>query len=159
MPQYRRPWHGKPSEPLPRPQPAPVPVKAMLLSVGEPVRDLKRLVELIGQREVERQLDVHRTTVIRWLAGSARIPGAQCIAIRGLLGDLPGTNRRWTGWRFHDGRLLSPGGDAFDPGQVLAINVRNQQNQELQAEVLRLRTRVAVLEALTSESANDAQVA
>lgn len=53
-----------------------------------PIRDLRRLIELIGQRRVELALDVHRTTVARWLAGTVRLPGAQLLAVRGLLGVL-----------------------------------------------------------------------
>lgn len=111
-----------------------------------PARDLKRLVELVGQRRVERELNVHRTTVRRWLEGSVRIPGAQHLGIRYLLGDLPGTAGQWKGWRFHDGLLLSPAGDAFAPGQVLSLVLLRQQLTAQQAELAELKVRLAIAE-------------
>lgn len=122
-----------------------------------PVHRLRQLIELIGQRRVERELNVHRTTVLRWLDGKVKIPGAQHLAIRGLLGDLPGTDGQWSGWRFHDGALLSPGGDAFSAGQVLSLVLLRQQLTAQRRELDALRLRVKVLETLTQESANEAR--
>lgn len=127
----------------PRETPKPEPV----LQVNrQPRHDLKRLIELVGQRRVERELNVHRTTVRRWLDGSVRIPGAQHLGLRYLLGDLPGTAGKWTGWRFHDGLLLSPAGDAFSAGQVLSLVLLRQQLAAQQAELERLKVRLAISE-------------
>lgn len=63
---------------------------------ARPARDLQTLIEKLGR--VERELNVHRTTVKRWLAGQVKIPGAKHQVIRMLLGDLPGTCGKWTGW-------------------------------------------------------------
>ncbi len=118
-----------------------------LLEVNQrPQRDLRHLIELIGQRRVERELNVHRTTVQRWLSGQTQIPGAQTLAVRGLLGDLPGTAGRWTGWRFHDGRLLSPAGEAFTAGEVLSLILLRQQLTAQRHELERLKARLAVAE-------------
>lgn len=118
-----------------------------MLEINErPRRDLRRLIDLIGQRAVERELNVHRTTVQRWLAGSVRIPGGQQLAVRSLLGDAPGTAGHWTGWRFHDGELLAPGGDRFTPGEVLSLRLQMQRAAQLDHEVRALRARVKVLE-------------
>lgn len=81
---------------------------------ARPARDLQTLIEKLGRTRVERELNVHRTTVKRWLDGTVKIPGHQHQVIRMLLGDLPGTAGKWTGWRFQDGELLSPAGDRFD---------------------------------------------
>lgn len=136
---------------------------AQMLEINEkPRRDLRRLIDLIGQRAVERELDVHRTTVARWLAGAVRIPGAQWLAIRGLLGDAPGTAGAWTGWRFHDGELLAPGGDRFQPGHVLSLRLHMQRAAELDREVRKLRARVKDLEKTVdriSPAANESQTA
>ena len=113
---------------------------AMLEINRIPQRDLDHLLEAIGQHAVERELNVHRTTVQRWQRGLIRIPGAKHQAIRMLLGDLPGTAGEWFGWRFWKGELWSPGGDRFSAGDVLAIGLQRQQIAALQAELKALRT-------------------
>lgn len=111
-----------------------------------PIHDLRHLIELIGQRRVERELNVHRTTVVRWLQGSVRLPGAQVLAVRALLGDLPGTGGKWSGWRFQDGRLLSPAGEAFTAGDILSLILLRQQLTAQRQELDALRVRLAVAE-------------
>lgn len=64
---------------------------------ARPARDLQTLIEKLGRVRVERELNVHRTTVKRWLDGTVKIPGAKHQVIRMLLGDLPGTCGKWTG--------------------------------------------------------------
>jgi hypothetical protein len=111
-----------------------------------PDRHLRQLIELVGQRRVERELNVHRTTIKRWLAGTVQIPGAQHLAIRGLLGDLPGTCGKWNGWRFHDGELIAPGGEHFRSGDVLSLVLLRQQLSAQQRELERLKIRMAIAE-------------
>ncbi len=118
-----------------------------MLEINErPRRDLRRLIELIGQRRVERELNVHRTTVRRWLSGQVAVPGAQHLAMRALLGDLAGTAGKWHGWRFHDGRLLSPANEAFTAGEVLSLILLRQQLTAQRHELERLKIRLAVTE-------------
>lgn len=134
-----------------------------MLEINEkPRRDLRRLIDLIGQRAVERELNVHRTTVGRWLKGAVRIPGADHLAIRALLGDAPGTAGHWTGWRFYDGELLAPGGDRFTAGQVLSLRLQMQRAAQLEHEVRALRQKVKILETaldLYQPAANERQTA
>ena len=104
-----------------------------------PQRDLDHLLQTIGQIAVERELNVHRTTVQRWQRGLARIPGAKHQAIRMLLGDLPGTEGEWSGWRFWKGKLWSPGGDQYAAGDVLSLIFLRQQVRALEDEVKKLR--------------------
>lgn len=111
-----------------------------------PGRHLRQLLELIGERRVLRELNVHRTTVRRWLKGEVQIPGHQHQVIRMLLGDLPGTAGKWTGWRFHDGLLLSPGGDTYRPGDVLALVLLRQQLTAQRRELDALKIRLAIAE-------------
>lgn len=47
-----------------------------------PQKHLRLLLDAEGPRRVERLLNVHRTTVRRWLDGTVQIPGAQHLAIR-----------------------------------------------------------------------------
>ncbi|MGI9152731.1 MAG: DUF3653 domain-containing protein [Rubrivivax sp.] len=118
----------------------------MLEINARPARDLRALIEAIGQRRVERELNVHRTTVRRWVKGEIHIPGHQHQVIKMLLGDLPGTGGHWTGWRFHDGLLLSPGGDAYRPGDVLSLILLRQQLSAQARELERLKVRLAIAE-------------
>lgn len=111
-----------------------------------PQKHLRLLLDAEGQRRVERLLNVHRTTVRRWLDGTVQIPGAQHLAIRYLLGDLPGTDGQWVGWRFAQGELISPGGDRYTPGNVLATRLQQQRAQFLDQELREMRLRIKVLE-------------
>jgi hypothetical protein len=168
MAQPKALWNGHqpPETPLPPRAPVlatsqPTPPARPVLEVNRiPQRDLKRLIELIGQRGVERALNVHRTTVLRWVSGRISIPGAQVLAVRALLGDLPGTAGKWTGWRFHDGMLYAPGGDRYTPGEVLALRLQQQRVREFDRENRELKARIRVLEAtldLVSPAANQEQ--
>jgi hypothetical protein len=111
-----------------------------------PGRHLRALIELIGERRVLRELNVHRTTIRRWLKGEVQIPGRQHLAIRLLLGDLPGTCGKWTGWRFHDGVFVSPGGDTYRPGDVLSLVILRQQLTAQRRELEALKIRLAIAE-------------
>lgn len=127
---------------------------------ARPARDLRTLIETIGRVRVERELNVHRTTVARWLDGSVKIPGHQHQVIRMLLGDLPGTAGKWTGWRFHDGELIAPGGDHFRPGDVLSLIILRQQLTAQRREIEALRIKLAIAEQAVERfapAANDSQ--
>jgi Phage protein len=134
-----------------------------VLEINErPRRDLRLLIDAIGQRAVLRHLNVHRTTVGRWLSGATHIPGAQALAVRALLGDLPGTCGAWTGWRFHDGELIAPGGDRYTPGDVLGIRLQQQRVSALDHELRALRLKVKTLEKtidLYGPAANESRTA
>lgn len=120
-----------------------------------PARHLAQLVEAVGERAVCRELNVHPKTLYRWRTGRSRIPGRQHLAIRALLGDLPGTAGQWSGWRFHAGKLLSPGGDTYGPGDVLALVLLRQQLSAQRREIDLLRARVALLESGYPAAANE----
>jgi hypothetical protein len=111
-----------------------------------PGRHLRQLIERIGERRVLFELNVHRTTLRRWLSGRVQIPGHQHQVIRLLLGDLPGTCGKWTDWRFHDGELLSPGGDRYRPGDVLSLIILRQQLTAQRRELEALKVRLAISE-------------
>lgn len=111
-----------------------------------PGRHLRQLVELIGERAVARELNIHPKTLYRWLTGRTPIPGRQHLAIKLLLGDLPGTEGRWSGWRFVRGELVSPGGDRFAPGHVLSLVLLRQQLSAQGRELEALRQRLQIAE-------------
>lgn len=142
--------------------PPPAPRQEPKLKVNaRPGHDLRQLIEKLGRQCVERELNVHRTTVTRWLEGKVKIPGHQHQVIRMLLGDLPGTGGKWSGWRFHDGELIAPGGDAFSAGAVLSLVLLRQQLTAQQREITTLKVQLAMSEQALARSnagaANEAQ--
>lgn len=104
-----------------------------------PVRHLSQLIDSLGFHRVSRELNVHRTTIQRWQRSEVKIPGHQHQVIKMLLGDLPGTCGQWTGWRFRDGKLVSPEGTEFSQGEVRAIPLRLQLINQLDRELTRLK--------------------
>ena len=111
-----------------------------------PLKDLNTLIEKVGELGVCRQLNVHEKTLYRWRTERSAIPGRQHLAIKALLGDLPGTAGAWSGWRFWEGKLCSPAGDAFSAGQVLALGLLRQQLAAQQREIHDLKVKLAIAE-------------
>lgn len=182
MPKYTRPW--KRSEPVQPPGLRPpndgcvdwrttVPAAEVLkmpprvasvqpvLEVNRiPLKDLNTLVEKVGELGVCRQLNVHEKTLYRWRTGRSAIPGRQHLAVKALLGDLPGTAGAWSGWRFWEGKLCSPAGDTFSAGQVLSLGLLRQQLSAQQQEIHDLKVRLAIAENALERfepAANDAR--
>lgn len=123
--------------------------------------EIAHAIELLGERPLLRALDVHEKTLYRWRTGRCKIPGHQRQAIRALLGDLPGTDGQWTGWKFVRGELISPGGDRFTPGLVLSLVLLRQQLSAQERELKRLRERLQIAEKALQHytgAANEARV-
>ena len=118
----------------------------MLEINARPGRDLRALLERLGESRLLRELDIHRTTLRRWLKAEVKIPGHQHQVIRLLLGDLPGTDGQWTGWGFVRGELVSPGGDSYRAGDVLSLIILRQQLTAQRREVEALKIRLAIAE-------------
>lgn len=77
-----------------------------------------------------------------------------------LLGDLPGTDGKWTGWRFLRGELVAPGGDGFKSGDVLSLIILRQQLTAQRREIEGLKIRLAIAEQAVktlSPAANDSR--
>lgn len=128
---------------------------------AQPLRELAQVIELVGERPPLRALDIHEKTLYRWRTGRCKIPGHQRQAIRMLLGDLPGTDGKWSGWRFVRGELISPAGDRFAPGHVLSLVLLRQQLTAQRQELEALRVRLAIAEqavATLAPTANDARL-
>ncbi len=107
-----------------------------------PGRDLREAIVQHGESRVLRELNIHPKTLYRWLTGRCAIPGRQHLAIRALLGDLPGTDGKWSGWMFRQGRLWSPEGRGFTPGDLQASLFDAQRLRVLEREVRELRSRL-----------------
>jgi len=116
----------------------------MLETLARPLRDLEELIAAIGARQVCRELNIHDKTLYRWRTRRSTMPGRQHITVKMLLGDLPGTAGQWTGWKFVAGKLVSPTGDQFQPGEILAIGLNHQRIAALEQEVIALRVKLEV---------------
>ena len=118
----------------------------MLEINARPGRDLRAALERIGESRLCFELNIHPKTLYRWKTGRTPIPGRQHLAIKLLLGDLPGTEGRWTGWGFVRGELVSPGGDRYEPGEILSLVLLRQQLTAQRREIEQLRIKLAIAE-------------
>lgn len=124
-------------------------------------REVAELIGLFGAARTERLLDVHYTTVRRWERGEVTPPKAVLIALRGAVhGTLPGMDSvksPWKGWAFAaDGLLYSPEGRGFTPGNLRAIEYKDDLIKDLQRTAYTLREEVKRMLQWNNSGANDA---
>lgn len=108
-------------------------------------REVAELIADYGITPAEVLLNVHRTTVQRWLDGVVPPPEAVLVALRAALGRLPGMRgRQWSGWAFGaDGRLYSPAGYAYSAGDLLAQPYERAQVKALRERLAEVEARLA----------------
>jgi hypothetical protein len=110
--------------------------------------ELEELIDLIGgPGYVERALNVHRTTLLRWRSGATKPSQATMDVLRALAGRrLPGAGKEWEGWSFCKGKLIPPDFVwEFTVGDIRASYWDRQRIKNLQAEVTRLQDMVQEL--------------
>lgn len=105
--------------------------------------DPKRVAEL---------LEVTDRTVRRWAADPAGMPAPVKLALRLLDGEIPCIHSVWAGWEIDrkSGALLTPTGEAYWPGDILAIRLERQRLAALRRELENLRASAAADPALCS---------
>jgi len=104
--------------------------------------ELEELIDAIGGPGfVERALNVHRTTLMRWRTGKTLPSQATMDVLRALAGhQLPGAGKDWKGWSFRRGKLIPPDfAWEFGPDEVRASYWDKQTIKSLQAELAHLR--------------------
>lgn len=103
--------------------------------------DLAQLVDVIGVRRVLEVLEIHRSTLARWLAGYCVVPrSAWLLLVVMAEGRLPGMSEDWRDWRFVDDRLVMV-------GSRVSYSARELAGWQYQVEHARaLARRVAALE-------------
>ena len=116
---------------------------------------LQELIEREGRNTVERTLNVHRTTIKRWLNHTVKMPEGARALVESLLGNLPGTDGLWQGWHFWKGELWAPNGQRFKAGDLAAQTFERQLIKSLQAELVKVKAKLAYLETQGLQSAND----
>lgn len=107
--------------------------------------ELEELIEAIGGAGfVERALNVHRTTLLRWRLGKTLPSQATMDVLRALAGrQLPGAGKDWQGWMFRRGKLIPPDFVwEFTAEDVRASYWDKQLIKSLQAELVRLQVMV-----------------
>lgn len=110
-------------------------------------RELEELIETLGGADyVERALNVHRTTLLRWRSGKTLPSQAAMDVLRALAGTkMPWAGRDWDGWRFEGGQLHGPEGEHFTPGELKAWHFGRQLIRAQDVEIKRLRGMVQSL--------------
>lgn len=84
----------------------------------------------IRSDEVARRCGVDIATARRWKSGVSRIP-ATASAI--LARDLAAFDPAWRGWTVRAGKIISPEGWAYSPGEVLSLTFLRSQVANLEA--------------------------
>ena len=92
-------------------QPKPIAVPELLANLSN-----KQLMDLTG---------VHFTTVYRWRRQNMLPPHIEKLLKFVALHELDQLG--WKGWKIENGQLLSPSGGSYSPGQVEAIQLRQQE--------------------------------
>lgn len=99
---------------------------------------LQDLITDWGRDAVERHLNVHRTTIKRWLDGSVSMPEAQRTRLALLAGNYPGTKDKWKGWKFWNGLLYDDAKTAYSPQDISGIVLMRQLLDAQRREIARL---------------------
>lgn len=116
---------------------------------------LQELIDLHGRDTVERTLNVHRTTIKRWLDHTVKMPEGARALVEGLLGNLPGTDGQWNGWRFWKGELWAPNNQRYKAGDLAAQFYERQLIKSLQTELVKVKAKLALLERQGLQAANE----
>lgn len=124
---------GRPVPGFPPPPPAP----------GE----LAEMLDVIGEAAAITALQVHRSTLARWLADESRIPAAAFHLLRvWSAGLLPGMSDDWRGFSFSGDTLTFPDGRNRATARELAgLPYLHAHVRALEGEIVRLKKQNAHL--------------
>lgn len=120
--------------------------------------DIAAAVDQIGKRRTLAVLGIHRSTLARWLAGTATIPRPTWLLLTLLAdGRLPGMSDDWRQFRFEGDRLCLIGTrHAYTAREIAGWPYQVQHAQALARQVADLQKQNAQLLRLgVFESAND----
>lgn len=123
--------------------------------------EFNELLDRVGEHRALFELGVHRTTLHRWQTGKVPVPKAVMYVMRDLAWGA-GVDPEWEGWRFHAGRLHSPGRESFSPGDLLAQVHERKALAAYRREVWDLKAKLAALAVdpkVRDKAANDAAIA
>lgn len=123
---------------------------------GEFFELLAQACAALGEGNVLATLAVHRTTLLRWRTGQARIPAA----VRALV-EVMATGRppqmsatRWGGFRFTEAAIIAPDGREFTPNGLMGFFWVEQLMESHKRRIAVLEMQLAALMA-ERDTAND----
>ena len=117
---------------------------------------VKMAILNIGRARVCRLLDIHRSTLTRWMTGAATIPHAAWLVLK-MMDDglLPGMSEAWAGVRVVDDRLVISG-RAYTAGEIGGLPLLHQALESCQRKLAETEKMLAdALRRVNWGSAND----
>lgn len=110
----------------------------------------------VGESRALTVLQINRTTLGRWLAGTVKVPHSAALVLRQLAeGIPPGGSDHWQGFRFEGNELVTPAGEYVAARRIESLSWQAQYIESLKRRVAELETMVDGLRRLGG-SANDA---
>lgn len=112
----------------------------------------------VGESRALALLQINRTTLGRWLAGSVKVPHAAALVLRQVAeGIPPGGTEAWRGFSWEGDALVTPTGERLTARQLDGLHWQRQYTRSLERRVSELE---ATMESLrrVGGSANDAIV-
>lgn len=112
----------------------------------------------VGESRALTVLQINRTTLGRWLAGTVKVPHAAALVLRQLAeGIPPGGSDHWQGFRFEGDELVTPAGDYVAARRIESLGWQSQYIEALKRRVVELEATIESLRRVGG-SANDAIV-
>lgn len=114
----------------------------------------------VGEARALEVLQINRTTLGRWLAGTVKVPHSARLVLEQMAEGIPlGGSARWRGFRFDGDELVTPTGERLHAGRLekweWLEGMRTAQIAAMEKEVAALRGQLESLRRLGG-SANDA---
>ena len=112
----------------------------------------------VGEARALAILQINRTTLGRWLAGTVKVPHSAALVLRQLAeGVPPGGTDDWRGFAWDGDALVTPTGERLTPRELDGLHWTRQHTKALARRVAELE---GVVESLrrVGGSANDAIV-
>lgn len=112
----------------------------------------------VGESRALAVLQINRTTLGRWLAGTVKVPHSAALVLRQLgEGIPPGGTDAWRGFAWDGDALVTPTGERLTPRELDGLHWQRQYTNALKRRVAELE---GVVESLrrVGGSANDAIV-
>lgn len=110
----------------------------------------------VGEARALAVLQVNRTTLGRWLAGTVKVPHSAALVLRQLAeGIPPGGTDHWRGFAWDGDALVTPTGERLTARELDGLHWTRQYTRSLERRVKELETVVESLRRVGG-SANDA---
>jgi hypothetical protein len=112
----------------------------------------------VGESRALALLQINRTTLGRWLAGSVKVPHSAALVLRQVAeGIPPGGTDHWRGFSWDGDALVTPTGERLTARQLDGLHWQRQYTRSLERRVSELEATIESLRRVGG-SANDAIV-